>query len=173
MSMVQDRTYLPPRAEGSEPEQLNEEFAELRSHLAKAALTSDVDRPMLVSGGDQIELPLHYIQILQQVAAAMSQGLAVSVVPRDMVLSTQAAAEMLGISRPTLVRLLEAGVIPFVRANRHRRVYLQDVLQYQERQRRAAHEALSDMVADAQMLGDYDDDPEEIREIAKQVRKGD
>ena len=80
---------------------------------------------------------------------------------------------MLGISRSTLVRMLEAGEIPFQKIRRHRRLYLSDVLEYQKRQRRASDEALSDMVADAQAMGAYDDDPAEVREALAAVRAAD
>jgi excisionase family DNA binding protein len=96
--------------------------------------------------------------LLGQVAEAMQQGLAVTVAPQARELSTQQAADLLGISRPTLVRLLEEGEIPFTKARRHRRVLLADVLEFQKRQRHRADQALSDIVADAQAFGEYDDD---------------
>jgi toxin-antitoxin system, antitoxin component, merR family len=66
--------------------------------------------------------------------------------------------------------MLEAGEIPFEKVRRHRRLYLSDVLEFQKRQRRAADEALSDMVADAQAMGAYDDDPAQVREALAAVR---
>ena len=77
---------------------------------------------------------------------------------------------MLGISRPTLVRMLEAGEIPFEKVRRHRRLFLTDVLEFRERQRRAANEALSDMMADAQAMRDYDQDPAEVRQVLQELR---
>ena len=103
---------------------------------------------------------------------AMRDGLAVTVAPQNLTLTTQEAADMLGISRPTLVRLLESGRIPFEKVSRHRRVLLADVLDYQQRQRRRASEALADMVADSQHFGDYDDDPAAVRDALTRVRHG-
>ena len=69
--------------------------------------------------------------------------------------------------------MLEAGEIPFEKVRRHRRLFLTDVLEFRERQRRAASEALSDMVADAQAMGDYDDDPAEARKVLRDLRSQD
>jgi excisionase family DNA binding protein len=63
----------------------------------------------------------------------MAQGKAVTVAPHNLQLTTQEAADLLGISRPTLVRLLERGDIPLTKPNRHPRVQLIDVLAYQQR----------------------------------------
>jgi excisionase family DNA binding protein len=62
--------------------------------------------------------------VLLQVAAAMKAGLAVTVAPHHLTLSTQEAADLLRISRTTLVRLLETGAIPFEKPSRHRKVRL-------------------------------------------------
>jgi excisionase family DNA binding protein len=67
----------------------------------------------------------------------LSQGLAITIAPHQMILSTSEAADILGVSRPTLVRLLEAGEIPFLQPVRHRRVRLADLLAYHARARRS------------------------------------
>jgi len=86
-------------------------------------------------------------EVLLQVAAAMKAGLAVTVAPHHVTLSTQEAADLLRISRTTLVRLPEAGVIPFDKPSRHRKVRLDDLLEYRGRQRSQAELALAEMVA--------------------------
>jgi excisionase family DNA binding protein len=87
-----------------------------------------------------------------------------------MTLSTQEAADMLRISRTTLVRLLEHGAIPYEKPSKHRRVRLDDLLEYRRRQRHAADEALADMVADAQRLGLYYVDRESVQAAATKTR---
>ena len=73
----------------------------------------------------------------------------------------------------TVVRLLEAGRIPFDRPGRHRRVRMVDLLEYQRRQwrqRRRAEQALADMVADAERLGLYDTDPDAVQAVLDEAR---
>jgi excisionase family DNA binding protein len=83
--------------------------------------------------GTHVELPAEVFEVLREVVQAMSCGLAVTVAPHHTVLTTSEAAQLLGVSRPTLVRLLEAGEIPYEQPVRHRRVRLADVLAYQAR----------------------------------------
>ena len=109
--------------------------------------------------------------VLLQVAAAMKAGLAVTVAPRHLTLSTQEAADLLRISRTTLVRLLETGAIPFDKPSRHRKVRLDDLLEYRRRQRTQAELAFADMVADTERLGLYDTDPAEVKAALRAARR--
>jgi excisionase family DNA binding protein len=74
----------------------------------------------------------------------MSKGLAVSVVPLSMKLTTQQAADLLGISRPTLLRLLEREALPYERVGTHRRLLLKDVLRFREARREEQYRALEE-----------------------------
>ncbi len=82
---------------------------------------------------DELILPGHVLQILLDVLAEMSKGNAISLLPTHQELSTQEAAALLNVSRPFLVGLLEKQEIPFRKVGSHRRVYLNDVLEYKER----------------------------------------
>ena len=114
-------------------------------------------RPALVaSDGVHIELPDELHEVLKDVVAALSQGLAITVAPQHTVLTTGQAADLLGVSRPTLVRLLEAGEIPFDQPGRHRRIRLGDLLAYQQRARRARAAGLDEMVRVSEDAGVYD-----------------
>jgi excisionase family DNA binding protein len=140
-----ERTVLPPER----PERLGGVLAALASRPS--------GRPALVSAdGERLELPPEVFQILRDVVEALAQGLAITIAPHQTVLSTSEAAEILGVSRPTLVRLLESGEIPFEQPGRHRRVRLADVLAYSERARRQRAAVLDQMVADAEDAGLYD-----------------
>ena len=114
--------------------------------------------PALLLGpdGEQVPLPEEVYRVLRQVIEVMRQGKATLVAPQGMLLTTQEAADFLGVSRPTLVKLLENGCIPFEKANRHRRVRLQDLLDFRARQRERTRAALNELTEEASALGLYE-----------------
>ena len=75
----------------------------------------------------------------------MLRGRAVSIVPINKELTTQEAADILNISRPYLVKLLEAGQIPFTKVGSHRRVRFSDVLAYQKQRENERKQALAEI----------------------------
>lgn len=126
--------------------------------------------------GQAVALPAQVSSVLSEVVRAMQQGKAISVAPVDQLLTTQEAADFLGISRPTLVKKLEDGSIAFERPSggRHRRVRLVDLLQYRDRQRTERRKALRELTAEAQAAGAYDvdtADAADIAQILKNARK--
>lgn len=95
---------------------------------------------------ERIELPESVHHILQEVVANMVRGRAVLLTPHHNRLTTQAAANLLGCSRPHLVKLLDSGAIPSEKIGQHRRVLLKDLLTYQKNrdaERRAILNALA------------------------------
>jgi excisionase family DNA binding protein len=140
-----ERTVLPPE----DPGRLGGVLAALTARRAKGAALVGPD-------GERLELPPEVFVILRDVVSALSQGLAITIAPHQMILSTSEAADVLGVSRPTLVRLLEAGEIAFQQPGRHRRVRLADVLAYHERAQRSRAAGLDQMVADSKDAGLYD-----------------
>jgi excisionase family DNA binding protein len=138
-------TVLPP----ARPESLAQWVALLTRARSEAAA-------LVAPDGTHLELPPEVFEVLRQVVLALSQGLAITVAPQHTVLTTSEAAHLLGVSRPTLVRLLEAGEIPYEQPNRHRRVRLADLLAYQERSQRARAAGLDEMVRRGEEGGLYD-----------------
>jgi excisionase family DNA binding protein len=106
--------------------------------------------------GTRIEVPDELYAVLRDVVEALAQGLAITIAPHNTMLTTQEAADLLNISRPTLVRLLTDGEISYTMRGRHRRVMLRDVLAYQERTRQERRRRLDQMVADAEEAGLYE-----------------
>ncbi|OYO24513.1 DNA-binding protein [Enemella dayhoffiae] len=115
------------------------------------------DRPALVGPhNEKIPLPREAFEVLLQVHQAMKRGLAIHVAPLNAQLTTQEAAGYLGISRPTLVKLLESGAIPFVKPGRHRYVRIDDLIAYAEQLRNQRAGTLDEMAQGAQEDGLYD-----------------
>lgn len=131
--------------------------------------------PALLLGpdGEQIPLPMVAYDVLRQVVSAMERGEAVSVEPIDRQLTTQQAATLLGISRSTLVRLLDEHELPFERfgESRHRRLRLHDVLAYRDRKRTDRRSRLDELTRQAEEDGLYDVDADAYKEALAQARK--
>ncbi len=114
---------LEPNAVGSE------KLDELRDLLGSVDVT-----PLLVGrGGNLVELPDEIYDILRTAVEALQAGNGVSVMPLHAELTTAEAAELLNVSRPHLVKLLEQREIPHHRAGTHRRVRLRDLLDYRRK----------------------------------------
>lgn len=113
-----------------------------------SALASGAEFVLVAADGQRYELSQELRNVLVYASHALSEGRAVSLEPRHSVLSTQEAAGFLGISRPTLVKLLETGEIAFMKPGRHRRVKLEDLLAYQQRVRRNRRAVLDEMAAE-------------------------
>lgn len=133
------------------------EIVNLVEVLARRGVVVPAAVPALVDGeGHRVELPRPVFEALREVVRALAAGQGVTVAPHNALLTTQEAADLLGVSRPTLVKLLIAGEIPFERRGRHRRVMLADVLDYQRRSRAERRAVLAQMVAEGEESGLYD-----------------
>jgi len=95
---------------------------------------------------EEIVLPDAVLDALHQMVHALARDQAVTVVPVDKQLTTQQAADVLNVSRPYVVRLLNAGEIPYTKTGTHRRIRFDDVIAYRQRrdaQRKAGLDRLS------------------------------
>lgn len=105
------------------------------------------------SDGREVALPVSLAAVLRASAREVADGHALTVLPSDAMLTPAEAAELLGLSRPFVARLLDEGEIPSERlpSSRHRRIRLADVLAFAERreQRREGRRRVADAVADA------------------------
>jgi excisionase family DNA binding protein len=137
-SALKQETYLPD-ADG----QMAEVYDFLQAH--EQAGRGRLSPQYFLSGstpGDRVELPIEVYRLLRQVIGALQQGLAVTVAPLTKTLTTQQAAELLGVSRPTVIKLLDDNKIQFERAGTHRRILLRDLLKYRELRRAEQYAAL-------------------------------
>jgi len=103
-----------------------------------------------------IPVPGSLVLVLRQILGFMSQGKEVAVTPILRELTTQGAADLLGVSRPFLIELLNKQEIPFHLVGTHRRIYLQDLLRYRDHRDRQRKEILNRMAREAVETGDYD-----------------
>lgn len=152
-------TYLPTDASDS--------VADVLSFLSAhtAARGSDVTPRYLLVGaseGDQVEVPETVYQALRQVVESLAAGRAVTVAPHAPTLTTQEAADLLGVSRPTVVRLIDSGILPCERIGSRRKVLLRDLLEYREQRRRHQYEMLA---ATSVGLDDEDDPAQVVAEL--------
>lgn len=158
---LEQQTYLPDQAEG---------VAALVSFLEaheRVRGTRPPARYLLVGTDehDSVELPESVYRVLRQVVEAMRAGRAVTVAPQTQTLTTQQAADLLGVSRPTVVKLIDDGELAAeTPAKRRRLVKLEDVLAYRQRRRAEQYQAL---VATSD---DYDDLFDTPADAAKEHR---
>ncbi len=110
-------------------------------------------RLRLIDGDADVTVPVSAIHMLVDILNQMAQGNAVSLVPIHAELTTQQAADLLNVSRPFLVKQLEAGVIPFYKVGRHRRIRFSDLMTYREPLDQQTAEAADELAAQAQEMG--------------------
>ena len=120
------------------------------------AMTGEVRSVLLTPAGDVLELPKALNALFISVIQAMKEKQAVFVMHEDEAITTQAAANFLGVSRQHLVRILEAGQIPFHHAGTHRRVFLKDLISFQRERSRVRKAGLDTMTEELVEAGVYD-----------------
>ena len=133
-------------------------------HAAMQALHEQVDdmfltgyRPVLLApDGRHLELPESAFRALMFIVRGMAAGQTMTLLPTGTRLSTQQAAELLHVSRPHLVKLLDEGEIPHEKVGTHRRVCIEDVLAYRAERGGRRREQLSELSQLSQKLeGEY------------------
>lgn len=140
MTILAEQTVMPPT--GADAVATLRDLVELLERSRSVVLTNSED-------GTRHVLPDSVRDVLRKSLAAMVEHQAVTIAGSNTVLTTQDAAELLGISRPTLVQLLETEKIPYTKPNRHRRILLEDVLAYQRQLTQNRRRALDAMTAEA------------------------
>lgn len=101
---------------------------------------------------EAVRVPTAAFRLLIDILSEMAQGNAVSMIPVHAELTTQEAADMLNVSRPHLIKLLDSGVIPFHKVGTHRRVCYQDLVDYKTKVDTERLKALKELTAQAQEL---------------------
>lgn len=105
---------------------------------------------------EKIRIPLNALKLLAKILKVTSQGKPISIVPIATEMTTQAAADLLGCSRPHLVKLLEEGEIEYTKIGKHRRVKFEDVMAYKKRMKAKQQELLIKIMNADEESGLYD-----------------
>ena len=138
----------------------------LRAHEARHGTRPDAAYALVgVNEHDRVELTPTVHQVLLQVVEALRSGRAVAITPQMLALTSQQVADLLGVSRPTVVRLMDSGELAGERIGYRRRFLLTDVLDYRSARRRRQYEALAATAADE------DEDPHEVMSRLRAARR--
>lgn len=141
--------HLPSRQEIEAAKAAVEQLRDLHPGQGPAALQLRATE----DGAEAIvNLPRAAFDLLVDMLSQLANGHAVTVVPVHAELTTQQAADLLNVSRPHLISLLEQGKIPYHRVGNHRRVRFQELMQYRRSRLHESKEALSELAAEAQRL---------------------
>ena len=105
---------------------------------------------------ETIVVPAPAVALLLGILRMTARGQGIALTPLHSELTTSQAADMLNVSRPYLIKLLDAGDIPHHKVGRHRRIRREDVMEFAERSRIASRAAMDELVALSEELGLYD-----------------
>lgn len=140
---------LPTRKEQKIARENMEMLDYIAANLKKSTKVIEIE----VSGGKgPIKIPVSALKHLNTIIDLMAQGKAITVNPVDAEITTQEAADLLNVSRPFIVKLLEKGEIPFHKVGSHRRIKLKDFIKYKNRYKKQQREALDELAKQAQEL---------------------
>jgi excisionase family DNA binding protein len=110
----------------------------------------DADRARINMEGQDLIVPRQAVRLLRDILADMAQGKAVSIVPTNAELTTQQAANLLNVSRPYLIKLIESNTLPHTKVGTHRRIRFQDLVVYRQALKQQSTEAMDKLVHQAQ-----------------------
>ncbi|MFU8861634.1 MAG: helix-turn-helix domain-containing protein [Cyclonatronaceae bacterium] len=140
---------LPSREDQQIAQENVKKLSKITGKHKKSAKAIEIE----VSGGHElVKIPVSAFRFLNTIVKHMAQGRAVSIIPSDAEVTTQQAADMLNVSRPHVVKLVEKGDLPFHKVGSHRRIKLKDLEKYRARMEKKRGEALTELTRISQEM---------------------
>lgn len=137
-----------------------EQLAAMKSYNALVAVLAEIKDKNpeieIEETREKIRVPLSALKLLAAILKETSNGRPISIVPVATELTTQAASELLGCSRPHLIKLLESGRIKFTKVGKHRRIRYEDVLSYKREMKVQQENLLNEIMNSDEEAGLYD-----------------
>ncbi len=137
-----------------------EQKVAIASYGALAAIIGQIDTEEteieIEETKEKIKIPLRALKLLGDILKAMGEGKLISIVPVATEVTTQKAAEILGCSRPFLVKLLEDGKIEYTKVGKHRRIKFEDVMNYRQSMKAQQKKSIIDIMNGDEEIGLYD-----------------
>lgn len=125
-------------------------------HLENLLKVQPSQPKLVAADGKEIIIPSSVYKVLLEAIHAMALGKAISIVPQEQKLTTQKAADLLNVSRPHLIKLLEQGEIPYITVGTHRRVRFDDLMKYKKQRDAKRSQLLQEMIDISEEAGLYD-----------------
>lgn len=140
------------------PSELDSILAEQTSRVLASRLQDNNPMELRILDREEdeqetLKLPASAVRLLVRILAEMARGNAVTLIPIHAELTTQEAADMLNVSRPYLIQLLDEGKIEFRRVGTHRRIRFEDVMAYKQKAHALRQAAIDEFVTYTEELG--------------------
>lgn len=156
MVATRDREHLLESERVIAPPHDQPALNKLKSLLEESMRSGNDSSPRLAGLSGEVNLPESVTRLMLLMVDELVRGNAVAIVPTSKELTTREAAELLNVSRPFLIKLLDQNEIPFVKTGSHRRIKLTDVLEYKQRRSAQRLQRLGEMTQLNESLGLYD-----------------
>lgn len=137
-----------------------EQLAAMNSYNALSAVLHEIQDKNpeieIEETQEKLRIPISALKLLAEILKETSEGRPVSIVPIATEVTTQSAAEILGCSRPHIVKLLESGKIKFTKVGKHRRIKYQDLLSYKQEMKVEQERLISQLMENDEKMDMYD-----------------
>ncbi|MGW0248910.1 helix-turn-helix domain-containing protein [Nocardia goodfellowii] len=150
MTAVQAKRAAPGAIE---PESADRAVQRIKDYLLRHPDEQDIEVTVETDGSEALVLPREAMSLLAYILTQAAAGKGVTITPTNAELTTQQAADMLNVSRPYVIGLLEAGEIPFRLVGRHRRIRYDELQKYMARVEVETREAADELTRLGQELG--------------------